>query len=318
MSQRSPLVRAVAPAFLLVAVTAAGASAQQGRIRGVIVDETGQAVKGATVLAENANNFGPTRVTATTDDKGRFSIIGLRLGQWRLAAQAPGYALQIGIATARPIVAVGPPLTITLKRSGPATMGVLANISAKELQSQLVAADALLAQNDWDGAIAAYRAVVARAPSLTAVHLQIAAAYRGKKDYDAALAAYKTVLTADPAHEASRMEMAKVHLERGDARSAEETLLQAAAAETAGSEVLHALGELMMARGETSGATDWFAKAAAADPWWGKPRYRLGELALTGGDRERAAKLMDEVIAVDPQSPEAALAKTALDQMNGR
>ena len=125
-------------------------------------------------------------------------MIGLRLGQWRLVAYAPGYVAQAGNANARPIAAVGPPLTFTLKRTGPATMGILANIAAKDLQDQLAAGDTASAQGNWDDAIKAYRALLARAPSLTTVQLQIAGAYRQKKDYDSAIAAYNSVLAADP------------------------------------------------------------------------------------------------------------------------
>jgi hypothetical protein len=39
-------------------------------------------------------------------------------------------------------------------------------------------------------------------------------------------------------------------------------------------------------------------------------------LAMDRGDRQNAAKLFDRVIAVDPISPEAALAKASLDTLN--
>jgi Flp pilus assembly protein TadD len=302
--------------FLLVAATAASASAQQGRLRGVVLDEDRQPIRGATVTAENPNNFGPTRITATTDEKGRFSMIGLRLGQWRLVAFAPGYSPQAGTANVRPIVAVGPPVTFTLAKTGPATMGVLANISAKDLQDQLAGADALLADGKWDDAIEACRAILTKTPSLVNVHLQIAAAHRGKKDYDAAIASYNSLLETDPSNGRAHVEMARTYLERGDARMAEEALLKAAGGEETSGEVFLALGELLLSRKETEGASEWFTKAAATDPSWGKPRYHLGELALGGGDRDHAHKLMSEVIAVDPSSPEAALAKAALDQLN--
>ena len=54
----------------------------------------GKPIKGATITAENAN-IGSS-FTATTDDKGRFTIIGLRAGTWRFIAQAPGFAAEGG------------------------------------------------------------------------------------------------------------------------------------------------------------------------------------------------------------------------------
>ena len=48
------------------------------RVGGIVRDDAGQPVKGATVTAEDPN-VGQA-LTATTDDKGRFTIIGLRSG----------------------------------------------------------------------------------------------------------------------------------------------------------------------------------------------------------------------------------------------
>ena len=59
--------------------SAASAAAQTGRVGGVVKDEAGQPIKGATVTAENPG-ASPSSFTATTDDKGRFSIIGLKTG----------------------------------------------------------------------------------------------------------------------------------------------------------------------------------------------------------------------------------------------
>ena len=57
-------------AALLVAALPYTAAAQVGRVGGVVKDEGGQPLKGATITAENAD-IGQS-FTATTDDKGRF------------------------------------------------------------------------------------------------------------------------------------------------------------------------------------------------------------------------------------------------------
>jgi len=60
-------------------------------------------------------------------------------------------------------------------------------------------------------------------------------------------------------------------------------------------------------------AAQWYRKASAADPIWGKPLYKLGLDAMKKGNNSDATKLLSEVIAVDPTSPEAALAKSSLE-----
>ena len=76
-------------ALVVVLLGALPAMAQTGRIGGLVRDDKGQPLKGATVVAENPS-ASPPSFSATTDDKGRFSIIGLRAGNWKLTASAPG------------------------------------------------------------------------------------------------------------------------------------------------------------------------------------------------------------------------------------
>jgi Flp pilus assembly protein TadD len=313
MCQRRYVSLVFLAALLLSPALTPLASAQSGRVSGVVRDEDGQAIKGATVTAENSN-IGQS-FTATSDDKGRFIMIGLRTGIWRFIAQAPGFAPEGGEAAVR-MGAPNPPLTFALKKSGNAQFGALGGIAAKDIQAALSQADALYNQKRWDDAIGAYREIMERAPALSVINLQIAAAYRHKKDYDAALAAYNDLLTNDPDNEKARVGISMTNLERGDVEAAERTLASAAENPDAGREVFYNLGEVKLTKGDIDEAMKWFDKAASADPAWGKPLYMLGVCALKKGDPAGAATFMNRVIMVDPISPEAALAKTAIDTLN--
>src|SRR5436190_3953531 len=190
MRQR-PFASILLFALLFVAGIAHQAAAQVGRVNGVVKDEAGQPAKGATVTAEN-QNIGQS-LTATTDDKGRFTMIGLRAGTWKFFAQAPGFAPDAGEMPIR-MGAPNPPVQFVLKKTGNANFGALGGITSKDLQAELAAADALFKQSRWDDAIAAYRSVLEKATPLSAINLQIATAYRNKKDYAGATAAYDALL----------------------------------------------------------------------------------------------------------------------------
>jgi hypothetical protein len=86
------LVFAVASLWLVAA-----ASAQTGRVTGTVKDADGKAIKGAVIRA--TNDAVNASMTSTTDDKGRFTMIGLRTGQWALMVEAPGYLPLRGPAT---------------------------------------------------------------------------------------------------------------------------------------------------------------------------------------------------------------------------
>ena len=96
-------------AVMALVVSVLPATAQTGRIGGTIKDTNGQPLKGATVVAENPA-AAPSSFTATTDDKGRYSMIGLKSGTWKITASAPGFAPQAGNVPIKTIGAPMPPL----------------------------------------------------------------------------------------------------------------------------------------------------------------------------------------------------------------
>jgi Tfp pilus assembly protein PilF len=298
---------------LLVFTIAGSASAQIGRVGGVVKSEDGQPLKGATITAENPN-IGQ-HFTATTDDKGRFTMIGLRAGTWRFFAQSPGFSPEGGQMAVR-MGTPNPPITFTLKKTGVANFGALGGITGKDLQEGLEAGDRAFAAQRWDEAIQAYRAVLTRSPVLAVINLQIASAYRNKKDFDAALIAYNEILKSDPDNGKAHVGIAETYVEKGDRRAAEDALAKAAQSESARREVLFTLADFKFDGNDTAEAQRWYQKASEADPFWGKPIYKLGLCAIKTGNTEEAARWMAKVIAVDPVSPEAALAKASLESLN--
>ena len=294
---------------------AVNAAAQTGRVGGLVKDEAGQPIKGATVTAENPS-ASPSSFTATTDDKGRFSIIGLRSGQWTFTAQAPGFAPDGTKLNVQTIGTPNPPLAFSLKKGGGgASAGALGGMAAKDLQAELGAADALYNAQKWDEAVAAYRAIMTKAPSLSVINLQIAAAYRNKKDYDAALAAYNDLLKADPNNDKAKIGIGMTNLEKGDIEAAEKTLQAAAQSVNATREVFYNLGEVEFAKGKADDAVAAYTRAMQMDPRWGKPVFALGKVALNKGDTKGAIDFFSKVIEVDPTSPEAAQAKAVVEQL---
>ncbi len=296
----------------LVLMTIAGSALAQGsRVVGVVKDESGQPIKGATISLENPDAI-PRNFTAASDERGRFAVLGLKSGEWSIVAQAPGFlpdATRVQVRVASPVAP-----TFVLRRAPLPPPSVLGNVGARELQNELKAADQQFDAQQWDQAIAAYKSILSHAPALSILELQIGAAYRNKKEYDSAIAAYTELLRADPANDKTRIALALTYMEKGDLATAEGTLTPAVQTD-ASKEVLYTLGEIDAARGKNDEAVAWYQKASASDPNWGKPLLKLGLSALQRGDRANAATLMQRVVAVDPTSAEAAQAKTVIQQL---
>ena len=290
------------------------AAAQTGRVGGIVKDDLGQPIKGASITAENPN-ASPNSFTATTDDKGRFSIIGLRTGEWSFLVQAPGFAPEGTRMRVQSVGMPNPPLEFKLRKNPSAPPSALGAVAAKDLQQELASADQLYNSQQWDHAIASYRAILARAPALSVIDLQIAAAYRNKKEYDNAIAAYNELLTADPSNDKAKIGIGMAYLEKGDIPAAEATLSKAAEGPNPTREVFYNLGEVKFAKGDVDEASKWYSKAAELDPSWGKPLFKLALVQLNKGDKTATLGALQKVIAADPTSPEATQAKTVIDQL---
>jgi tetratricopeptide (TPR) repeat protein len=313
MQYSIPVVRSTLAALILLLATLAGsAAAQSGRVIGIVKDETGQPIKGATLSLENPE-ASPRNFTATSDERGRFAVIGLKSGEWSIVAQAPGFLTE----AARLLVRVTTPSapSIMLKKAPLPPPSALGNVGVKDLQSELRSADQLYNAQEWDQAIAAYKLILAKAPALSVINLQIAAAYRNKKEYDNAIAAYNDLLKADPSNDKAIVGLGMTNLEKGDYKAAEDTLTKAAEGPKPTREVFYNLGEVKFSKGETDEAAKWYQKAVDLDPSWGKPIFKLALVQLNKGDKDATIKMLEKVIAADPTSQEAAQAKTVIEQL---
>jgi hypothetical protein len=191
------------------------ADAQTGRVSGIVKDGAGKPIKGATVRAINRDAI-PREFTSTTDEKGRFAMLGLRTSAtWHFVAEAPGFFPSEGDAAIRS--QPGTPFEFVMRRDP----GPLPGALSKDIQEQLASAHALRDDGRLDQAIAAYQSIQTKNPKLTTVNLVLAGAYRLKADRETdpaarvtllerAEAAYADLLKDDAGNERAKTEMAAV------------------------------------------------------------------------------------------------------------
>jgi tetratricopeptide (TPR) repeat protein len=206
-------LKIIAAALMTLGIAAPAAA--QGRVMGVVLDNNGRPIKGAIVRAANPDTSS-REWTAATDDKGRWVLLGLRLGpNWRFTAEAPGFFPEQRVDQVRSNFAQ--PLMFSMRRDP----GPLPGALVSEIQDQLAAANALRDQGRHDQAIAAYQAIHARNQKLTSIHLVIADVYRKKAEGESdaaarhallerASAAYDEMLKSDADNEHAKAELAAV------------------------------------------------------------------------------------------------------------
>ena len=208
---------------LAVALAAAASAQTAGRITGTIKDPDGKPIKGATVRATNeAVN---ARITSTTDDKGRFAMIGVRTGRWIIVAEAPNFLPLQGSADVSSSNL--PVLALTLQRDPGPMPGAL----AKTIGEDIAAAETLRKAGKYDDAIAAYQSLQSKNARLTTVNLMLATLYREKaaQEKDAAakqsllaraIAAYTDLLKSDDTNVRARVELGVTQMAAGNVDAA--------------------------------------------------------------------------------------------------
>lgn len=274
---------AAAAALVLFSIAPPAVAQSTNRIAGVVRDETGGPIRGAIVRAETGGtaNAAPMTLTAATDDRGRFIFVVARSGDWKLTFEAPGFDPMTISASVR-LTGAAPNLDVKLDRhESPEAFGAMAGIDSKLLSAQLSAAATMFEEERYDQAIAAYRDIKTRVPSLTLVNLQLGNAYLMKKSYPEAEAAFQDILKSN-------------------------------ADDPNG---LFAMGTVKEAQGDAAQARDWYQKASSADGTWTRPLMKLATLARANGDQASAAKYLTTVINIDPGSPDAVQALAMQKQL---
>jgi tetratricopeptide (TPR) repeat protein len=206
-------------ATLALALAAAASAQTAGRITGTIKDPDGKPIKGATVRA--TNDAVNARITSTTDDKGRFAMIGVRTGRWVIVTEAPNFLPLQGTADVRS--GNTPVLVLTLQRDPGPMPGAL----SKTITEDIAAAEALRKAGRYDDAIAAYQSIQSKNARLTNVNLMLATLYREKavQEKDAAakqallgraMTAYSDLLKSDDTNARARVELGVTQMAAGN------------------------------------------------------------------------------------------------------
>jgi len=304
-----PLVLAV-----FASLPAAAGAQSTAAVSGLVRSDQGEPIENATVRAEQP---GVTSATFgdTSDEHGRFSMIGLSRGTWTFIAEAEGYVPQERRLSIRTLGS-NPLLLFTLSEGVvEAETEELNDDEIRQVQTDLAEADRLRADGQPAEAVAVYRDILARMPSLSAVHFEIGRTERERGAFGSALEAFEQILATDPENQRVQLEIGVTELMGGELAAARAILEPLAADPDADREVCYYLGEAAFRLQEMETAGTWYRRAAAADSSWTPPLLKLGLIALTTGNTDQAAIHLRRVVEIAPGSADAEQAEAMLQQI---
>jgi len=190
--------------------------AQSARAVGSVRDAEGRPIKGATIRAIHLDM--PRQVISTSDSKGRWAMLGLRIGTNTFLVDAPGFVPTQDEALVR-TTAGAPLIFVMVREPGPPPGALPSNI-----QAQIAAANMLRDQGRIDQALGVYQEIRAKHATLTSLNLVIAATYRRKAALESdtsarraalerAIESYTEMLKTDPDNPQATVELASTRAE---------------------------------------------------------------------------------------------------------
>lgn len=287
---------------LILMSTALMAQMGTGRITGVITDAEDHGVEGAVITVVDATG---KKLTGTSDEDGKWAILGFRSGTYEFNVVADGFQPKI--------------VKQSVKELGQNTLNVtlvpLIAAQGNEKDDQLLKeGNTLLREKQYAEAIAKYQELLVAQPSFYQIHEYIGVAYRELGDFDAALAEFNKVLDVDANHAATLISI-------GDILVSQQKLDEAvgyfekAVAQTTDAIVPYNVAEIYFTQGNAAKAIEYYQKATEYRADWADPYLKLGYAYLNTGDMEGAKTAFQKVVEIAPDTPQAQMAQAALSSL---
>jgi len=278
-----------------------------GRIPGMVVDEAGQPIQGATLKANCAERGGGT--TIQSNKKGEWVLGGVVGCNWAFDVSAPGYeTYQIMIRLPGESARLQP-VKIPLKKAK-------AGGASPELQALAAKADAAYKEGRFADARAEYEKLLAVRPDLAAtIHQQIGFSYVQEKQYAQAVESLEKVLAADPQNAQIRAIAAQAALEGRLVDKGRTLLAGLDESQIQSADVFFNMGINFFNAGETADAIAYLGKAIAKDPAHVDAYYRRALAYLGRGQTAEAKADLQKVVELQPEGEMTAMAKKALESL---
>ncbi len=291
-----------------------------GRINGIVQDEAGAPIANAkikvTSLAEIKVEF-----DTTSNETGKWAILGLGTGMWRVTASAEGYYPAYTDIDVKQLKR-NPEVILTLKKIAQSEMPAIQDEASFALFEQ---GNQFFVEKKYDEAISAYEQFLQTNPNAYQVHLNIGNCYKEKGDLDKALEEYNTVLEGVKQEEedlsgneiAARALAAtgEAYLKKEDYENAQKYFKNSIDIYPKDEVLAYNVGEIYFSNNKIDDALHYFELSKQIKPDWEKPYLRLGYVYLNKGDFEKAEENLKKFLEMAPESPEAPNVRNIIDYL---
>ncbi|MFL6202909.1 MAG: tetratricopeptide repeat protein [Thermoanaerobaculia bacterium] len=318
----------VFPLLLLLLLAGLPASAQRwagkGRLHGEIKDEQGRPVEGATIwlrlgdAAIDPNNPGDGPKTVTTNKNGKWSILGLAQGAWRVLILKEGFLPSEGNVK---VNESGPPpqaIVITLKSMSAAQAQAQAAQKGPSVLDIIEEGNQLLTQEKYPEARAAYEKALAQLPepeSHPAILRGIARTWFQEKQPDKAIEVLQQALQIKPDDAESLRLLINLLVAQGKEKEAAEYMARLPQGETVDPATLLNIGVKYYNEKKYPEAVEEFNRVVSENPNLADAYYYRGRAYLASGKTAEAKADFQKLLELDPKHEKAEEVREFLKSM---
>ncbi|MEW6455253.1 MAG: tetratricopeptide repeat protein [Acidobacteriota bacterium] len=291
----------------------------KGRISGIVVDDTGNPIEGALIVAQSIEH--QTKLDAKSEKDGSWAIGGLGSGIWRITATKNGYTssfIEMNVHQLRQ----NPPITFTLKK----LPGAIALQGDKEAFDMFDKGSKLQQEKRYDESLEVFQEFSFKFPEIYQVHLNVGSIYMEKGELEKACQEFQYVLNKiketqgeyKKDEEAARRAftgLGECALKKGDLDEAQKNFSKALEISPKDSILAYNVGEIFFSHSKVDEAIKYFDLATKIKKEWPKPYLKLGYCHLNKADFEKSIEFFKKFLELDPQNPEAQNIRSIIAQL---
>ncbi len=278
----------------------------QGRQIGYVYDEEGNPLEGVKVkllFVKSQAGF-----ETTTDDKGKWSAMGIKGGMWYIDFELAGYETKKISANILGHKKKNKPIEMTIKK----VEGLFVTDDVKEEYRRGVD---LFNEGKYEESIPVYRSILEKFPDAYIVHMNIGHSYFQLENYEEAEKSYLKVLESDPEHVDSLIGVGNCHMNRGDSEKAIEWYNKIEFEKIEDATVLYNVGTIFYNNSKFDDALKYYKKAVEVQEDFLDSIYQLGLTYLAKGSNAEALAQFENYLKFDPDSQKASQVQNFIDYL---
>ena len=301
-------------------------SAQQGRgrgrIKGTVVDASGNPVEGVLIVAVH-REFG-AQFKGESDKKGRWAIAGLGTGDFHITATKEGYGTAEQNMRVSQFSRNNPPVEFTLQPAQTTEMS-LPEVENRDSLVLFEEGSRLYGEGNFQEAAEKFEEFLNLNPTIFQININIGNCFVQMGDSDRAISFFQKVLdkvqeekgTYEGDESAARAltGIGEIHVKKGELDKAGGFLKQALDIFPQDEILAFNIGEIYFNQGDTDLAVEYYKRAREIRPDWGRPYKRLGYAYLNKGEYALSLESFKTFLEKAPDDPEAKTVENLLPQI---